>query len=485
LPVPRVALPFEGNKAAEPLPGSNRPSRILLASLLALALLWVLFVYFGAPILIAKAYRGQSLPIFNRMITGQAEHTLTEYVIDWKHSATQASLWLSVLVALLLIAKWANPRDRRGTAAAAGLPLATGRASEFSNLDFLRSVAVLSVLVRHVMLAFGPTPSWGLLGVFGVLLFFVHTSLVLMMSLERIDLSDLALFKTFYIRRLFRIYPLSMACIAIILLFHIPQAPREHWINPDWSTILANSALCQNLFFKASLSGVLWTLPLEVQMYVLLPVFYLLGKKYHIRGLAVLWLAAAAVALIQIPLEQGRVVLHIAARMDIATYVPCFLAGVLSYFIGFGLIRRRFPFIGWPIAMAVGALVLAYATIHGYQRVGKWSMCLIVGVTAPLFAELRMPLLRRPAAWIARYSYGIYLFHLPALWVGVELLRHQLWWIRSSIVLALAFGLPVLLYHLLEAPMIRLGGFLTRRPTGLRGLAAHHPVAASVPGIVT
>jgi peptidoglycan/LPS O-acetylase OafA/YrhL len=450
---------------------SNRPVLILVAALVVLAVIWVVFACFVAPALIAKAYRGESLTIFNRMITGQADHALAEYLVDWKHSATRASVGLSLLAGLIPIPTWANLGGRRGTARAPGALQGIGSsASESSNLDFLRAIAVLAVFTRHLMLTMGRSPKWGPLGVYGVLLFFVHTSLVLMMSLERIELSAHPLFRTFYIRRFFRIYPLSIACVAIIVLFHLPLAPRENWTHPDSSTILANLLLCQNLFYKTNLSGVLWTLPLEVQMYILLPVFYLVGKRYHIRGIMVLWLGAVVVATTQLLIPDRLASLHIGARMDIATYVPCFLAGVASYFIGFGVIRRRFSFIGWPVAIAAGGFAFLYATSHGYRRAGMWLTCLFIGLTAPLFADLKMPLLRKSAAWIARYSYGIYLVHLYALWAGIDVMSQQVRWIRSLVVLALAIGLPVLLYHLLESPMIRLGGFLADRWTvGISG----------------
>ena len=79
-----------------------------------------------------------------------------------------------------------------------------------ANLDFLRTVAVLLVLAQHLCtrlhvehIGWAPTTS---LGPFGVLLFFVHTSLVLMSSMERSGLSGVLLLKDFYIRRIFRIY---------------------------------------------------------------------------------------------------------------------------------------------------------------------------------------------------------------------------------------------------------------------------------------
>jgi len=79
------------------------------------------------------------------------------------------------------------------------------------NLDFLRSVAVMSVFVAHLMDTALNDWSVGSLGRFGVVVFFVHTSLVLMGSLHRLEKtakSDTSLVLAFWIRRFFRIYPL-------------------------------------------------------------------------------------------------------------------------------------------------------------------------------------------------------------------------------------------------------------------------------------
>ena len=54
------------------------------------------------------------------------------------------------------------------------------------NLDVLRAVAVLCVFADHCVEIGQPElPSARLLGRFGVLIFFVHTALVLLLSLQR------------------------------------------------------------------------------------------------------------------------------------------------------------------------------------------------------------------------------------------------------------------------------------------------------------
>ena len=83
---------------------------------------------------------------------------------------------------------------------------------ESTNLDFLRAVAVLLVFCSHLYdISTGKGAEWTFvwhLGQLGVLMFFVHTCLVLMCSLERSSVQGWRMFASFYIRRAFRLYPL-------------------------------------------------------------------------------------------------------------------------------------------------------------------------------------------------------------------------------------------------------------------------------------
>jgi peptidoglycan/LPS O-acetylase OafA/YrhL len=100
-----------------------------------------------------------------------------------------------------------------------GTNAGTASGSEFRNLDVLRATAVLCVFLAHltlflIRLDYLPVANqeiWGvlleILGHLGVLYFFVHTALVLMLSLDRTHPVGLVL--NFYIRRIFRIYSLT------------------------------------------------------------------------------------------------------------------------------------------------------------------------------------------------------------------------------------------------------------------------------------
>jgi len=157
-----------------------------------------------------------------------------------------------------------------------------------ANLDILRAFAVTSVLVQHLVstvIAHAGLHNLAVIefssniGRAGVVAFFVHTSLVLMYSLERMARSADNVTRRFYLRRFFRIYPLSIFCITLALVLHIPN---NTWENADIITpriVLSNLLLVQNLITKISVIGPLWSLPYEVQMYLVLPALYYLALK--------------------------------------------------------------------------------------------------------------------------------------------------------------------------------------------------------------
>jgi peptidoglycan/LPS O-acetylase OafA/YrhL len=122
------------------------------------------------------------------------------------------------------------------------------------NLDLLRSAAVILVLGAHVIRVFNATGSpfvqfWGIqnLGTFGVLMFFIHTSLVLMMSLDRLAATRTAVIPRFYIRRMFRIYPLSIVAVAAVLLLRIPPDFEPVYSAPVLKAVWSNLLLVQNI----------------------------------------------------------------------------------------------------------------------------------------------------------------------------------------------------------------------------------------------
>lgn len=329
------------------------------------------------------------------------------------------------------------------------------------NLDFLRTIAVLCVVVRHVLNMFSLRPVWWVnlqaLGIFGVLMFFVHTSLVLMISMEKSrrtsNVSTARFWSAFLVRRFFRIYPLSMTAVLIAYFLCRPFADsvavragiasgvqlRDLW---------ANLFLVQDLVVLPSVLAPLWSLPAEVQMYVVLPLLFLVVQRKGVRAIGwIVWPMSVVVAVVAWKLNT---------RLTVARYAPCFVAGVGC----FGLLRTRRPLAFACLPAFIGALLLAYMV--AYSRFGLQAglgilATLCLAAVIPLVATTRSIWLKRASQKVAQYSYGVYLFHVPCIWIAFGKLR----WLGTAgsclaLVLLVAVA-SVAAYHLIEEPFIRLG----------------------------
>ena len=114
------------------------------------------------------------------------------------------------------------------------------------------------------------------LGLLGIVIFFVHTSFVLMSSLERIDAKHIINYK-FYIRRIFRVYPLSI--FAVCVYSYIDFILNYKF---NLSIFFSNIFLIQNFIQTESIPRVLWSLPYEIQMYFFLPFIFMFVKSKKI-----------------------------------------------------------------------------------------------------------------------------------------------------------------------------------------------------------
>jgi hypothetical protein len=64
--------------------GTKRASLAVALVTVSLCLLWIAVSKYAVPPVIAKAYRGESLPVLNGLITSQASHPLAEYFATWQ-----------------------------------------------------------------------------------------------------------------------------------------------------------------------------------------------------------------------------------------------------------------------------------------------------------------------------------------------------------------------------------------------------------------
>ena len=326
--------------------------------------------------------------------------------------------------------------------------------NDLANLDVLRAFAVLLVALGHFLMYAGKGGWCGWMGLTGVCLFFVHTCLVLMWSLERDPHTG-----RFYVRRFFRLFPLWLVVLAFVVATHLPVspvgAPAWNYLAPSPLELLANATMTFNLWFGARIVGASWSLPVEAQMYLLLPLLF-----FFIRSARALWVLLLLDALAIASAWAGNAPNPVAT---LANCIPYFLPGVMAYLLA-KTVKPVLP--AWTFV----AFLLAAAAIH--HRFGNLFLsaffCLGVGLALPFFRQITWQPMVRSAHLIARYSYGIYLCHIPAICLGLHFLRGFPTIVRLlSIPLSLTVA-SVTLYHVVEAPMVRFGARLAElvQPVG-------------------
>lgn len=321
-----------------------------------------------------------------------------------------------------------------------------------TNLDFIRAVAVMLVIFSHVWFYTGsrfaaPSLVW-FLGGMGVFTFFTHTTLVLMWSLER-DPHTVR----FYLRRAFRLYPLWLVVLFTSVAVRLPTspayAPRFAFYHPSWSDLVSNALLIFNLNATGDkLIGASWSLPVEAQMYILLPfLFFFIRSNRTLFPLLLLDLLAMA---------TSRELFN-ATTSNLVSCAPLFLAGAIAY-VGYKKWRPRFSsiaFVGW-FALLVTSVNLFASHWRNSFRSG-WIFTLLLGLSLPLFRPITWKPLVEAAQWIARYSYGFYLSHFAAIAVAFHYLTGRSLLLRAVSFFAVLIGCSVVLYHTVEKPMIAFG----------------------------
>lgn len=282
--------------------------------------------------------------------------------------------------------------------------------------------------------------------------------------MERSGYRGETLFANFYIRRVFRIYPLSMLAVLVAVILRLDSGvggvsglSRVPAI-PGWR-VFSNLLLVQNLIKPGSIINVLWSLPLEVQMYIFLPALFLVvrNRRGAARFVFGLWLLAVAVAVTRDYLADHSHVGSIAWRLSLLHFVPNFLPGILAFTLPHRPILRSYF---WPVFVFA---ILAPFAVFPSTAMG-WGLCLALGCAIPFFEEIKNTWLRFLSHRIAKYSYGIYLSHQFCIWLIADPLGSSRLWFRIVVLIIALVSIPVIAYHAIEKPLINLGARLGRAP---------------------
>lgn len=303
-------------------------------------------------------------------------------------------------------------------------------ASYMPQLDGLRALAVLAVMLHHfglpLKLDWILRVGWGELGVrlFFVLSGFLITGILLRARAEK---SHLRAFGIFYARRALRIFPIFYLTLFVAAALNV---------HPVRETLGWHLSYLSNVLLAIRHGGLypvthFWSLAVEEQFYLLWPwlMLYLPDKLLLPMIGFVIFLAPASRVV-------GRLMGISHYSIDLLT-PGCFdslgMGAVLAMLKSDSEKPLRIPAMAGWLAVTLMAFVLFLRASFTHQELLNWihypvvsfAFVLVVAKAADGFRSWPGRLLNsKPLLYLGKISYGIYVYHLFCQVLGAWLLRH-------------------------------------------------------------
>lgn len=365
-------------------------------------------------------------------------------------------------------------------------------------LDGLRGVAVVLVLIHHFTgnrdgagFVDAALARVGNAGWIGVDLFFVLSGFLITGLLLEARATRSHYFRTFYLRRALRIFPLYFLYLAVVFGVALIVLPN------DWRTALLVRSRWLYLTYTANLAiprqdevwplwtGHLWSLCVEEQFYMVWPavVWFLGARRLH-------WICVGlflAAVLIRVwSWRQGVPAIAIYnltfTRMDgLAAGAFVAVAARDPHGVGRWSAASR-----WVACGTMSALVILFGKYWGpfpylVRAVSLFGLPLLAISFASILlallsgdSRLRRQVERPSIVWLGRVSYGLYIWHFGFMGVlrsyGMKPVDGLLAWNLVYLVVGIVVSLILadLSMRFIEAPFLRLKDRLRLANTGIR-----------------
>lgn len=338
------------------------------------------------------------------------------------------------------------------------MPASSLRREYRAELDGLRAIAILAVLLFHAF------PQLGSQGFAGVDAFFVLSGYLIGGVLRNPAIS----LTSFYAHRIRRIFPaLALTLLGTLTIGWFLLAADEY--RALGGHALAGAAFVPNFALMAETGYFdvaahwkpllnLWSLGVEEQFYILFPVLLAAGRRrFSVFSIS---FAITASSLVWVGIVAALTPLHSQAS-------TLFFSPFCRFWeIGLGtmLVSAQSPTDVTRIraTLLFGTACLIAWTLAGQHLHGSvataWAVALAVLATGWLVTTTGSPLhrlLSLPApVYLGRISYPLYLWHWPVLVLGnITAARFDVrppGWLLAMIAIPLSIALAMATYHLLE-----------------------------------
>lgn len=336
-------------------------------------------------------------------------------------------------------------------------------------IELLRGLAALLVVVAHYR-GFAGVDVWPAAFSFtGVDLFFVISGFVFAPYLAGKSLR----WDAFLVRRFFRIYPLYL--VALLLYVTIRRWGTDGGLDHLWPHLLFLHTM-QSREIAFHFNPAFWSLPVEVEFYLVLPLLALVVRGWRGFGLAlVLALIVHLAVAWSLPADQTAETLPVVLAFHLPGLLVEFLLGTAAWFVW-----RRGLQVGWQallfllgLALWAGLAVLFEVAGDAGVHASRWLRGNVAMLAALSYAlmlcgvlsvvDRAPPGVRRACLALGNLSFGIYLLHnaMPTLLAPWQPGMAPLAF--GALCLLLTAGAAWLLHVGVEAPMRRVGRAIADR----------------------
>jgi peptidoglycan/LPS O-acetylase OafA/YrhL len=336
-----------------------------------------------------------------------------------------------------------------------------------NNLNLIRFICASAVILSHcwIMLNLqdpvqGYVRSYSMGDVAVRAFFFLSGYLILQSGIRSSETNQ------FLAARVLRIFPglivAVLACIFIVGPFATTLSTADYFRHPQTWTFLRELVLYKTndplpgVFTQPNqpheVDGVLWTLPVEWTMYMVVMILCLCGRGRKFLGpapakSALIVLAALLVTAQMMPIEHGS---------HAKSWISYFILGSICH-----LLRKWIP-LSIPIALAAMAVIVVLIGRTGIAgTIGNDLMPLAFGYFL-LTIGFHPAALFKPFLHLGDYSYGLYIFAFPIQQILLSrFTQSPLGFFAASYPPALLIA--VLSWHFIEKPSLTLRDRLKRR----------------------
>ncbi|EPL0394236.1 TPA: acyltransferase family protein [Enterobacter ludwigii] len=324
-------------------------------------------------------------------------------------------------------------------------------------VDYYRALAVTLVTVYHIQMGLGKDTfdlSYGFNlfaplsnGWIGVGIFFIISGYCMGMSTAHDLANAVTINKSvrYLMKRFLRIAPAYYVSIlvwfALINYFSITKKPTE------FIDIITHATFIHNLIPETiyTINGVYWSIGVEMQFYVLLPVIIALATTLSKR---VILLALCVITTITTYYSD----LSHAYKIGLANYLTLFVLGWMLYeyrhqIHGF-LKKTRL----WVVCLAIAIIMMFYKG-NGYnnsEKIFELIVSVFFGLSMIYFAvedkSAKTSFIKELAALVGRASFSIYLYNY--IFYAVKPVQYNL--IAGLVLLITVSAFGILMYQIVE-----------------------------------